>query len=167
MATSSQPEGAAAGENTPASRQIRRIVVGIDGSETAKLALRFAADEARTRGASLHVVHVYQSMVTAYPYQTLDGGALRQQVEEEARQAAEGTLAEQVAGVPELAGLDVDREVRQGRPSAEILDAGAEADLIVLGTRGLGGFRGMLLGSVGQHVVAHAHVPVVLVPVGE
>lgn len=159
MPDSPQSEGA--------SRQIRRIVVGVDGSETAKLALRYAVDEARTRGASLKVLHVYQSMVTAYPYQTLDGGALRQQVEEEAREAAEATLSELLDEVPELGSVEAEREVRQGRPSTEILDAASDADLIVLGTRGLGGFRGMLLGSVGQHVIAHATVPVVLVPMEE
>ncbi|WP_165491877.1 universal stress protein [Egibacter rhizosphaerae] len=158
------------GTNTEGAREaaafgeVGHIVVAVDGSDTARAALRWAATEARSRGASLSVVHVYQPMSAAYPYQTLDGGALRQQVEEETRQGAQELLDGVVAEVPELEALGAEVEVRRGRPSTEILEAAERAHLIVLGTRGLGGFRGMLLGSVGQSVVAQSTIPVVLVP---
>ncbi|WP_214619974.1 universal stress protein [Actinomadura sp. NEAU-AAG7] len=133
---------------------ITGVVVGYDGSEGAVRALDWAADEARTRGAPLTVLHtwdVYVGAPIAVPTADL-------------RAMAGRTLE---AGVEHLRGAAPDLKVRavlaRGRAAAELVAAGRTADLIVLGRRGVGGFVGLVLGSVGAQVAAHATCPVVIV----
>jgi nucleotide-binding universal stress UspA family protein len=133
-----------------------RVVVGIDGSDGALLALRWGAAEARTRGATLAVVHAWTDpALTALGAVVFDTGAY----EDAARQ----TVADAAASI---ADVDVDTVVVQAHPAAAILDAAAGADLTVVGSRGRGGFAGLLLGSVSQQVLHHARGPVVVVPRG-
>jgi nucleotide-binding universal stress UspA family protein len=131
------------------------IVVGVDGSENSRQALRWAIEEARLRHARVRVVHawwLYPMLAadTEAPHLTNDAsGAVQRFVTE--------TLAEE---------HDVEVEVVavQGQQaSAALVDAAKDADLLVVGSRGAGGFTGLLLGSVSQQCAHHAPCPVVVV----
>lgn len=160
------------------------VVVGVDGSQESFAALRLAADEARCRSAHLHVVYVYEpartseaadaaSVVAAGMWTSPTPGdsvlrdAQRRDEEEraEARRHAEGRLRQLVSQADaDLSGLDVlHSAVSDEHPSAALVRLSESADLLVVGSRGLGGFRGLLLGSVGQQCVHHAACPVLIV----
>jgi len=133
----------------------RRIVVGVDGSEGSKDALRWAKREADLTCASLDVVMTWE--VPAVPYGVWSGY--------DASGAAEATLketVEEVLGVPNP--HDVALITTEGRPANTLLEAARKADLLVVGTRGHGPFAALLLGSVSQQCVTHAPCPVVVVP---
>ncbi len=134
-----------------------RITVGIDGSQQALRALSWGVEEARLRGATLEVLHaVAQPDLPAYPVVT---AALSQpELTEAGRQLVEDVLA-----TVDIEGLEVSRTVKPGTGPTLLCEASREADLLVVGARGLGGFRGLLLGSVTQQVIAHAACPVVVV----
>ncbi|HZT53981.1 MAG TPA: universal stress protein [Gaiellaceae bacterium] len=137
------------------------IVVGVDRSAAAKEALRWAGEEARLRGAALRVVHAWQFPVAAV--EAGFGGAYYGELLETLRRDAEA-LVEQLcaeAGVPE--GVEVQRVAVEAAPAQALVDAAAEADLLVVGSRGHGGFAGLLLGSVSQQCAQHAPCPVVIV----
>jgi nucleotide-binding universal stress UspA family protein len=140
---------------------VSTIVVGVDGSDGARDALRFALEEARLRGARVHVVAAWQVPVAAYGGALVSpDSALVDQLAAEARSAVERALA----GAGDLAAdADVDIVVREGAPAQVLLEESDDADLLVLGSRGLGGFRSLLLGSVSQHCAHHAPCPVVIV----
>jgi nucleotide-binding universal stress UspA family protein len=134
-----------------------RIVVGVDASEHAKRALQWAVEEARLREAEIVVVHaVHQPDIAAMP------AVLPMPSHEELMAAGNAVVDELLAGV-EASDVKVLREVRSGGAAGVICAAANDADLVVVGARGLGGFRGLLLGSVTQQVVAHSPRPVVVV----
>lgn len=140
-----------------------RIVVGIDGSEGGRHALAWAREEAVLRGASLDVVHVW-----APPAPVSEVSAMASFTDEPAYEKAARDL---VAAAAEGLSLDPNgpstvaaRAERGYPPSAVLLDQAAGADLLVVGTRGHGGFAGLLLGSTSQQVVHHARRPVAVVP---
>ena len=139
------------------------IVVGVDGSEGGAAALEFAAQEAAFRGARLRVVSAWQMpVVTANPRdfgpplgaETWDAFRLG------AEQIAENALAEVKKLHPSLEGEAL---AVLGHPADVLLEQSTDAALIVVGRRGLGGFRSLLLGSVSHQVVQHATCPVVVV----
>ena len=138
-----------------------RIVVGVDGSEGAVQALRFAIEEARIRGAELRAVSAWHVPPAVYG----TGWAPASTDLDEFRKLAEASLRESVeeAGATE-AGIEVTPVVREGHPVDLLLEESEGAALLVLGTRGLGGFKGLLLGSVSQQCAHHAPCPVVIVP---
>jgi nucleotide-binding universal stress UspA family protein len=132
-----------------------RIVVGVDGSPSSERALRWAAEQARSTGQEVHAViawsvpAIYDDIVTRdIDWAENSRTALRKTVEN----ALEEADARRVV-----------QDVVQAHPARALLDAAAGADLLVVGCRGHGGFVGMLLGSVSQHVVAHAPCPVLVV----
>jgi nucleotide-binding universal stress UspA family protein len=138
------------------------IVVGVDGSDAAQAALRFALHEARLRGAAVRAVAAWHAPVAVYEgaYATPDTGLLGELADETGQ-----TLARAVEAAAGIApDVKVEMIVREGAPAAVLLEEAADADLLVLGSRGLGGFRGLLLGSVGQQCTHHAPCPVVIVP---
>jgi nucleotide-binding universal stress UspA family protein len=165
-----------------------RIVVGVDASPGALRALAWAADEARLRMATLQVVHAYHAQAlhapVFFPSQeglpgrvVAAGGRPPEQerdltVQERAefqaavRSQAEDLLEGLLREVGEtVAGIDVQRMVVEDRNPAEALvELSADADLVVVGSRGRGGFTSLLLGSVGHAVVLHALCPVVVIP---
>lgn len=135
-----------------------RIVVGVDGSEGARLALDWAYEEARRRGATLEVVHVW-----AYPYY----GALTPSVYLDAREiesAAQALLDRLIAPYADRGLVEVRGHLLDGPPAATLCAVAEGADLLVVGSRGRGGFKGLLLGSVGQQVAHHARCPIAIVP---
>ena len=135
-----------------------RIVVGIDTSPDAERALAWALDEARLRDATLELVHAYPTPeLTALPMVvTLPN-------DEELRAAAQSVLDDALASVGGAGDVDVVQTVRAGGAASVLTQAAEGADLLVVGARGLGGFRGLLLGSVSQQAVAHSPCPVVVV----
>jgi nucleotide-binding universal stress UspA family protein len=138
------------------------IVVGVDGSEGALLALRFALAEARLRGAQVRAVSAWHVPALAYEGAfAAPDTRLREDVAAEMRRALERAIEAAADVAPEVT---VDTVVREGPPPTVLLDEAADADLLVVGSRGLGGFRGLLLGSVGQQCAHHASCPLVIVP---
>jgi nucleotide-binding universal stress UspA family protein len=137
-----------------------KIVVGVDASEGSRAALRWAFDEARLRACPLDVVTVWQYPVLT----TLPAfGALPpiEDLSTEAETSLTQVLAEE--GVASTDAVAVSTVVAEGAAAAALLETATDADLLVVGSRGHGGFTGMLLGSVSQHVVSHAPCPVVVV----
>lgn len=140
-----------------------RIVVGVDGSNESRRALRWALDEARLRNATLEVVHAwtFAPVATAggfVPYVTAD-------VVEAIRLEAEKVVPGMLAEVKELTqGIQIDQAVKEGQAAKILVEAATGADLLVVGSRGHGGFAGLLLGSVSQQCAHHALCPVVIVP---
>lgn len=141
-----------------------RIVVGVDGSEHASAALRWAADEAKLRGSSLVALHAWvylpQPPLGSPDLLAVPVGDIAGDLEIE-RGAAERTLD---AALGELdAGVAIERKLVDGDAAEAILEEAAGADLVVVGSRGHGGFKTALLGSVSNHVIQHAPCPVVVV----
>jgi nucleotide-binding universal stress UspA family protein len=143
------------------------IVVGVDGSAASLEALRWAADEARLRGARLVALHAWV-FVPAAPIGdpgmiAIPAGDLAGQLEAET-EAARAELANSIA---EVLGQEPDVEVEARlteNDAQEALVAESEgADLVVVGSHGRSGLRAAILGSVSRHVVDHAHCPVVVV----
>jgi nucleotide-binding universal stress UspA family protein len=133
-----------------------RIVVGVDGSPGALRALEWAVEQSRLSGASLLVVHAWHLAVLS-PAVGLD------EFERVVERAAEETV-ERELGKVDMSGIDVELRVQARGPVDALLDAARDADLLVVGTRGHGGFTGLLLGSVSQQLPHHAPCPVVIVP---
>jgi nucleotide-binding universal stress UspA family protein len=142
------------------------IVVGVDNSEGAKAALRFALDEAKLRRATLRVVHTWQygyigvSGIEGFsPVAGADLGDLRRTAEV----ALDAVVHEVTAGDESVDSVVIDRRVSEGSPATVLVDESRDADLLVVGSRGHGGFAGLLLGSVSQQCAHHAACPVVIV----
>jgi len=142
-----------------------KIVVGVDGSRHAVAALRWAADEAKLRSATLEVVHAWTFVPVATP---ADSGlvpmAWTDNVEllDVTRQAAHEAAAAQVA---EVLGPDhgATISVVEGGPAETLIAAAADADLVVVGNRGRGNLAAALLGSTSAKVADQAPCPVVVV----
>jgi nucleotide-binding universal stress UspA family protein len=138
-----------------------RVVVGVDGSEHAARALTRAVEEARLRGAVLDVVHAVPG-----PVMFADPVLAPPPSPERLREAGAKLVEQALTGV-DIEGLETARVVAVGHTSRVLCDVAADADLLVVGSRGYGGFRGLLVGSVTHQVVAHAPCPVlVVVPEG-
>jgi nucleotide-binding universal stress UspA family protein len=137
---------------------MERIVVGVDGSEAGRDALQWAVDEARRRNATLEVVHAWhQPASTTYEF---SGGMDLGLMEEIAR----GVLGAAVDSV-DASGLPaVEWKVLMGGAAEILVEEAKGAALLVVGSRGRGGFTGLLLGSVSQQVSHHAPCPVVIIP---
>ncbi|HET7759352.1 MAG TPA: universal stress protein [Gaiellaceae bacterium] len=138
------------------------IVVGVDGSEGGGAALEFAAAEAALRNDALRIVAAWEVPAAVYGSgftPPMDAGTLE----------AFGARAQQIADEASAAvkklqpSLEVEAVAVAGQPADVLLEQGAGAELIVVGRRGLGGFRSLLLGSVSQQVVHYAACPVVVV----
>ncbi len=137
------------------------IVVGVDGSEGSRRALRWAYEEAREHDAKLLVVTAW--MVPAPPMAPPYGSYPWEgsfDFTGTARQALSTSMAEVLGADP---GVDVESAVVQGHAPLVLLEKSASADLLVVGSRGHGAFAGMLLGSVSHHVIAHAKCAVAIV----
>ena len=142
-----------------------RIVVGVDGSEEAAAALRWAAEEATLRGARVEAVHAWSYV----PVTTAADSGLVPMVWTESTELVEATrdaatrLAEEQVEVVLGTGHDVQISLVQGDASDALLEAAAGADLLVVGNRGRGALKEALLGSTSGRVADHAPCPVVIV----
>jgi nucleotide-binding universal stress UspA family protein len=138
-----------------------RIVVGVDGSETAKLAACWAAREAHLRGATLELVTAWEVAPVAYGYGYV---AIPEEFLKELARAAEDSVAAALEVVrAEAPEAEVQTTVVEGPAARVLLEAAEGAELLVVGCRGLGGFRELVLGSVSQQCAHHARCPVVIV----
>jgi nucleotide-binding universal stress UspA family protein len=140
------------------------IVVGVDHSAGAKAALVFAHEEAQLRGAMLRAVHVWQYASIA-GYTGFEGsipmvGGDMHELRAAAIAALEATVRETL---PNIGGVRLEQRVVEGIPGAVLVDESRDADLLVVGSRGHGGFAQLLLGSVSQQCAQHAACPVVIV----
>jgi nucleotide-binding universal stress UspA family protein len=139
---------------------VPRIVVGVDGSPAADEALRWAVGQGKLTGIPVDVVMAWEYPAAAAGFGMAPVGDYDVSFE----QAAEKTVAEAIADVADRAsGVQVQGRAVFGNPAAVLLDAARHADLLVVGSRGHGGFAGALLGSVSQHLVHHARCPVVII----
>ena len=132
------------------------LIVGVDGSPDATRALDWAIDEARRRNMQVLLVHgVEVGAAAASPYGT---GMVLEQLEEAGRMV----LAEAEQRVT-AAGLQVDTRMEVGSGAHALIEASRGGQMLVVGSRGHGGFVGMLLGSVSAACTHHAHCPVVVI----
>ena len=137
-----------------------RIVVGVDGSDGSKAALAWAVGQARKRGDA-KVVAVSSWSPTGPASNPWTAGY----VDPNDLTDAKRQLAALVASVRgDAHDIDVEERVIRGSAVGNLMDEGRYADLIVVGSRGLGGFKGLLLGSVSHQLVSYAWCPVVVVP---
>lgn len=144
-----------AGQPAPASAP---VVVGVDGSPVSELALGFAYEEASLRGAPLTAVHTWVDVVADIPTAWLPDWEAEEEV----------VLAERLAGWGEkYPDVQVRRVVTRDRPAHALLHEAAGAQLVVVGSRGRGGFAGLVLGSVSHAVLHRSPCPVVVVRAGE
>jgi len=141
------------------------IVVGVDHSPGAKEALRFAAEEARLRGATIHAVHAWQYGYIGYVGPEGNVPLVGADIEQ-LRAAAEAALEASVREALPDTDVEIKLQAIQGTPAGVLVEASAGADLLVVGSRGHGGFVGLLLGSVSQQCAHHAACPVVIVHPG-
>lgn len=148
------------------------IVVGVDGSDESKRALRWAVEEAALRRADLKVVHAYEYKVPWSAFAGMDGMSVEQirlrqeglaRGADEVREHAEA-FAESVVSQVDHDGVKVQTLALQDRHPADALVEESEgADMLVVGSRGLGGFAGLVVGSVSQQCLHHAKCPVVVI----
>ena len=138
------------------------IIVGVDGSGHSQRALEWAMKEAAIRHVPLTVLTVHEAIrgyfsgVALYP----DDPART----EEARKAAQAETDKVLAGLDGPRPDSVTVKAVHGFPVEELVNAGKDADMIVLGSRGAGGFTRLLMGSTASQVSQHAHCPVLIVP---
>jgi nucleotide-binding universal stress UspA family protein len=140
--------------DTPASTL---VVVGVDGSAEATTALEIAIEEARLRSARLHVTYAYPAL--GVPLTGSTGHDYYEQTEHEAHEVLERAAAT----APSTEGLEVEWLGVPGNPAEVLIEASRNAKLLVVGSRGRGGFIGLLMGSVSSQCVHHSHCPVLVV----
>lgn len=140
-----------------------RVVVGVDGSETARSAASWAASEAQQRGASLTLVHALNLIDRWYPVPVPEPDVQRRKSKARAMidQEAERLSLSMATW---FSGLAIDTASTDGSAAPFLTTLSETAALLVTGTRGHGGFTGTLVGSVSRKLAAHAHCPLVVVP---
>jgi nucleotide-binding universal stress UspA family protein len=138
-----------------------KIVVGIDGSDESKDALRWAIEEARLRSAELVAVHAWEPPPTSIgpgPAPGFEFVGVDPRVREAGEQHARAVVDEVVGN----ADVPIEPMVVEGPPASVLVDAAQDAELLVVGSRGRGGFKALVLGSVSQQVAHHAPCPVLI-----
>jgi nucleotide-binding universal stress UspA family protein len=149
------------------------VVVGVDGSTGSNEALRWALAEARLRKARLRALHSWiylhplVPLLVGYPYTRDSIEPAAADAAADARQAAEAILEKAMVELGEVDDVEVERVIAQGSAARALIDSATEHDLLVVGSRGHGGFAGLLLGSVSQQCAQHARCPVVIVRADE
>ena len=138
----------------------RRIVVGVDDSDNAADAARWAADEAAERGCELHLIYglnfpLQAALLSPLPFEETRARAFKLGGELLAR------ISEPLAAAHP--GLAITSEVAETGAAEALVERSKDAHLVVTGSRGHGGFSGLMLGSVSLKVATHAHCPVVIV----
>jgi nucleotide-binding universal stress UspA family protein len=136
------------------------IVVGVDGSESSIHALHLAADEARCRGAVLHVLCAWSVRAVPRPADCPPGQVPSMlEYEQEVRRRITARVTEELGDQPPF---EIDIDVVHAPPNQALVDASRSADLLVVGHRGRGTIRELMLGSVAEQCVRHAQCPVLV-----
>ncbi len=138
------------------------IVVGVDGSTGSHEALTWAVNQAALQHAPLTVLTVHPVVASAWTGNPVVTGRDAPELEK-SRQAAEEATAKVTSELADGQPASVTVRAVNGFVTQELIDASKEADLLVVGSRGGGGFAALVLGSVTTQVVGHAHCPVVVV----
>lgn len=139
--------------------QVKRIVVGVDGSEPSERALRWAKEYAELTGGRVEAVHAWQvPRVYGAAVAALPGEAFTTWAERTLREAIDNALGDDD---------DIDSVLEEGAAPKVLIKRSEGAELLVIGSRGHGGFVGTLIGSVSLHCVAHAACPVVVIRADE
>lgn len=131
-----------------------RLVVGVDGSEHGNAALRWAVEEAKVHEGEIVAVFAWQ-----LPFVGVPGAFDRDEMEK----VCKAFVEKAVSAVVSDARVPITKLVAEGDVSASLIEAAKDADMLVLGSRGRGGFAGLKLGSVSQECVQHAACPVVVI----
>ena len=144
-----------------ADRQPSFLVVGVDGSESSRRALEWALEEAALRGLQVRVVgvaqiHIMAPSVPGYPYGD-------QRLIDDLLEATKKTVTDEVSAANGDGKVRVSVDVVMGVPAEVLTDMSKGAVMLVVGSRGRGGFSGLLLGSVSQQCVSHAKCPVMVI----
>lgn len=151
------------------------IVVGVDGSPESDAALRWALEEGRVRDATVRAIYAWEQppldVATAdagfgtpglaLPTPPTEYMEIRHAIEDEANRLLPEAL-ERAGGA--ATGVEVEQQVVEGLAGDVLVEAARSADLLVVGSRGRGGLKGLLLGSVSQHTLHNAPCPVVVLP---
>lgn len=156
-----------------------RVIVGVDGSAPAQAALAWAADHAAARDLELVVVMVYRPSSGDNPHSVADGGEtgshhMQQQAQladdwrtehdRHVHQEAEAQVRQMVKALPTRPDRVVTQTAAARRPASALIEAARDADLLVVGSRGRGGFAGLVLGSVPQQLAHHTPCPLAIIP---
>lgn len=141
---------------------MNKIVVGVDGSPSSRRALGWALAEAEAHDAAIEVLHAYPDLQSILPYsiEELTGGASAADRARAGHQLVQEMLDD--VGVPP--GVKVEVVVVEGPPANALVGRSTGTDLLVVGTRGHGGFDELLMGSVSHQAALHARCPVTIVP---
>lgn len=134
------------------------IVVGVDGSDPSKDALRWAAGQAGLTGATLRAIMTWH--VPMINYGAAMPASIEADVSRDCKEALDQALTDVLGAAPSIR---VTADVVEGHPAEVLVRAAEKAELLVVGSRGHGAFKGMFLGSVSTHCVSHAQCPVVVV----
>lgn len=143
-----------------------QILVGLDGSDTSRNAFHEAIREARWRNATVLATHVVgDPLLSGYAYTFPDSDKLRANGERFLAEELDQLEQEYESGFP----IGVETATRIGHPGVQLIevaqgDSDGPVDLVVLGSRGYGGFRGLLVGSVTTYAVHHLRCPLLVVP---
>lgn len=139
-----------------------RIVVGVDGSEGSVEALRWAGNEATLRGDSVRALYAWTYPVfLGAPMEALGPMPSRADLVGEGERILEEAVT---SAFPDGADIEISREVVEDPPARALVRASHDAELLVVGSRGHGGFRELLLGSVSHQCALHSSCPVVIIP---
>jgi nucleotide-binding universal stress UspA family protein len=138
------------------------IIVGVDGSGHSQRALEWAMREAALRQVPLTVLTVHEAVRGYYSGMAVFGDDPERT--EEARQLAQAETDKVLDGLDGPRPASVTVKAVHGFPVEELIEASRDADIIVLGSRGAGGFTRLMMGSVADQVAKHAHAPVLIVP---
>jgi nucleotide-binding universal stress UspA family protein len=131
----------------------KTVVVGVDGSPNSRKALTWAAAEAADHGAELVVLNVWEHTI---PPPAGSPNVSERYVPEPSQRTADQLVQEIKDVLGETPSILIQPRIKQGNPAKVLIDESVGADLLVVGTRGHGGFGGLVLGSVSQHVAAYA-----------
>jgi nucleotide-binding universal stress UspA family protein len=139
------------------------IVVGVDGSKHSQRAVEWALDEAGAHGDAVMLVHAweYPAVLTISYNGPVVPVFTRDDVERLSRDLLEKAADEARKAAPEL---HISTQLAEGHAARALVEAAQHARLLVVGSRGLGGFKGMVMGSVSTACAHHGHCPVVIVP---
>ena len=140
-----------------------KIVVGVDGSPGGVAALHWAIEEAKLRKAELHIVHAYETPFYLVGLAEPAPVAVDPDAVSESARAVINEVVDPIVGAG-IEGVEVHKAIAEGPPATVLREVAADADLLVVGTRGRGGFTELLLGSVSSQVTHHAPCPVTVVP---